>query len=142
MPRMLVALVGACALALAALAGSASAGPAQTWSAEACYGFYDYQVCGAWRGVDSVTSAPSGNMVWTGHYTSEYTITYVPTGEVVQISRQKYNYGGLVKGSELQVLHNESVGTTSYGGITCKGVFRSVWANGQIRHEIGDFTCS
>jgi hypothetical protein len=145
MSRFIVSVVVTCVVALAAFAGAASAGPAQPGSIDECIPFFDYLVCFKGRSVGSDTFTPSGNYTFIDHSNIEYTITYVPTGEVTESTARNQTFGDLVRGSELQVHHfvAYTVLESSYaGGFTCRGVLQTVWANGELRHEMTQEKCS
>jgi hypothetical protein len=140
--KIIFSVVAASAVALGAFAGTASAEVSTT---NECVPFFDFVVCFEGRSVGNDTVTPSGNYTFISHSNICYTITYVPTGEVTEAQCSNGTYGDLVQGSELQVHHSVSYGvlTSSYaGGFTCRGVVQSVWANGELRHEFTNATCS
>jgi hypothetical protein len=138
-----MALLAAVAtVVLAVAAAPAAAGPAVITSSEYCDTFSDYEFCSTWRSVSQFVVTPSDNLMWNYHSRSDYTVTYVPTGEVIQTGSNRWHDHGLTKKGESHVISSSSVGEFSFGNVTCSSRFTLHYANGEVRHENQEFNCS
>jgi len=137
--RLLLATLFLCAGALA-LAGPATAAPAQPYRYSDCFDFDDgYQVCFSGKGVFKEQQSASGNLLLKASGTSTYTVRY--EGDVIEGGSGRDNFVLHEKNGEPHVYHQNGKGQFTYDGVTCSYRYNVTYANGELRHDAYDFRC-
>jgi hypothetical protein len=99
-----------------------------------------HAICYAAKGLVNETSTPSGNVSFTGHLRSDFTVTD-PQGTIVFEISGESHFHRLTKDGMLEVLSDHAEETVSGGGMTCTMKYAVHYANGEIVFSRSERTC-
>ncbi len=123
----------------------AAAAPAQPYHVETCErhseGPDEYEICLESQGVVQVTESASG--VITSTFTGRTSSTATENGELVYSGESADHVTVVAKNGVDQVFHQRGSGSFVTGeGLTCTVRYNTIYANGDVRHEVLIFECN
>ena len=138
--RVVTAVVAAVALTVVGGPTMAQAAPAETFNYSDCSSYDGYEYCFEGKGVLKYDETPSGNQGFMIHGSGTVTVKY--NGAVVSSGEHRSHYVFRSRDGEPQVEHASSKAEGSFGGESCISNYNVTYANGELRHEVYDETCS
>lgn len=125
------------------LAQPAAAAPAQQFTWDACSAPGPLVFCYQGKGVVHHTFTPSGNVSYVDN--REECSQVIHNGVVVQDVCQRSHYVVHAKDNQEHVVVSRAVSAQTYvlsgTTYTCSGSYNAVYANGEVRHQNGQFEC-
>jgi len=134
-------------LGVLSFAQPAAASPAAPYNVAECFDFGGgYEYCYEFKGVSQSNESASGNTKYT--FNGSFSVSYTLNGDVIYSSEGKTHYTFIAKDGEPQVSHQRGSGSFSYVDfftgeqVNCTYDYNVIYANGEVRHEVYNFTCS